>query len=137
MEKTEIDHIINVLRQGTITWEGRRKCLDNARRHKFMGYTKKGVEKHKFEYQCSACKKWYENRTDLEVDHIKEVGSFDRNEKNQDKLKEMFGSYVMAMYCRQDNLQALCVDCHLNKTSNFNAKLKYTRNDEEGAIEGI
>lgn len=120
MNKKDIDHILNSLRRGTVTWSGRSECLNRRRRKKVVGETKKGTLKTRFEYQCAECKKWLK-KEDLEVDHIEEVGPFNGD----------FNEWIARLYCDQNNLQALCVDCHQIKTSGYNASLRYKRKREQ------
>jgi 5-methylcytosine-specific restriction endonuclease McrA len=117
MEKETIKHILNVLRYGTITWHVRTQCLNRNRVQKQIGVTLKGKPKLKYFYYCDKCKKEFKDSSSLEVDHITEIGSFNGD----------FNTYIKRMYCPIDNLQSLCVSCHLVKTSNFNSSIKYTR----------
>jgi 5-methylcytosine-specific restriction endonuclease McrA len=47
----------------------------------------------------------------MEVDHIIEIGSFNGN----------WNEYLFRHFPAQENLQALCVPCHLKKTKAFNS----------------
>lgn len=64
-------------------------------------------KRHKFEYQCASCKKWYMNK-EVQVDHITPAGSL----KSYDDLPQ----FVETLFCEGDNLQILCLDCHKAKT---------------------
>jgi hypothetical protein len=78
---------------------------EKARRKKPQG--KKG--RHRFEYQCAECKKWYMDK-EVGVDHIKPAGSL----KSFDDLPQ----FVETLFCEEDNLQVLChKPCHANKTA--------------------
>jgi 5-methylcytosine-specific restriction endonuclease McrA len=57
----------------------------------------------------------------LEVDHIKQIGSF----------TGCFDKLVRDMYCGQGNLQALCLSCHERKTTTENAKMRFQRKNAE------
>ena len=117
LDKETLELIIRGLRQTSLKWQGRSMCLKRHRKKVLIGKTKDGKNKYKLHWQCAKCKDWFSNVKDLEVDHIEEVGPYQGN------LHE----YVKRLFCRQENLQALCVVCHLKKTSNFNASLKYKR----------
>ena len=109
MDRQTIKYIVNTLRKGTITWQGRRDCLNNGRRKNVNGL---------WENNCQKCGVYFLQKTNyLEVDHIKEIGGFKGN----------WDDFINRMYCSQSNLQRLCIDCHLVKTSSFNSTLKYTR----------
>ena len=120
MDKETLDHISNVLRLGTVTWSGRSECLRRARRYVIEGQTKKGKPVRKLHWQCATCMNWFRNESDMEVDHIIEIG------KRPSSVDELL-AYIKRMYCEQDNLQALCVSCHLKKTGTFVASQKFTR----------
>lgn len=121
MDKILTAYIVNLLRQGTITWPGRQECFKRHSRLEFEGhYTKAGVKKFKTYWQCCSCKEWYRDKTELEVDHIKEIGPY-RPEI------EHLEDFVLRMYCGQENLQLLCVMCHKKKTSRFNSTRNYKR----------
>lgn len=116
MDKKTEKHILNILRQGTLTWHVRREVLIKHRRKRYLGQWKNGREKSVWEYKCHCCNGYFREE-EMEVDHIDEVGSFNGN----------FDDYVRRMFCDITNLQGLCIPCHKVKTSNFNAKLKYKR----------
>lgn len=123
VDKELANYIINVLRQGTIKWPGREECFKRHRKQVWEGqYTKDGRKKYKYHWQCCTCKEWYRDKTELEVDHIKEIGGY-RPEI------EHLETFVLRMYCSQDNLQTLCVICHKKKTSGFNSTTKFKRKD--------
>lgn len=118
--------IINALRQATITWEGRKLCLNNARNAVEEGKYKNGKIKYKYYWKCADCKEKFRNETDMEVDHIDQIGS----------VKEItegvydWTHYIPRMFCDHNlkNLQCLCIGCHLKKTTTvFNASKSFTR----------
>lgn len=117
MDQGTIDYVINLLRQGTIKWEGRKTCLRRARKKVLVGQTKEGKPKYKLHWQCAKCKTWFNSQDALEVDHIVEIGPFEGD----------WNKFVSKVFCGQDNLQALCIVCHKRKTSFFNSRLKYER----------
>lgn len=118
MDKQTLEYVINVLRRGTTTWQGRNDCLNRGRRKRVVGTYKNGKEKFLWERQCDHCKEWFLLKDNmLEVDHVIEIGPY----------KGDLHDYIERMYCGQDNLQALCIPCHSHKTSGFNSTLRYER----------
>lgn len=115
MDEKTIKHIKNILRQGTITWEGTRKCKIDGRKRVTTGKYKNGKEKKIWKYQCNDCKEWFREEA-IEIDHIEEVGNYSHN------LLE----WIEKLY-DESNLQKLCVVCHKKKTSKYNSRRKYTR----------
>lgn len=109
MKKETLDHILNILREGTVTWGGRSECLRRARKRVEEGLFKNGKKKIKYYWQCAKCKAWYRDESSLEVDHIVEIGK--RPESVDDIVP-----YIKRMYCDIENLQALCIVCHKKKT---------------------
>ena len=109
-DKETTQHVMNILRQGTIKWEGRKECLRRARK-KVLEESKNGKKpKYKFYWQCNCCKQWYRDVSQIEVDHINEIGPFEND----------WNLFIEKMYfCGQENLQALCLVCHSRKTSIF------------------
>lgn len=127
MDKDTQLHILNILRRGTVTWHGRNECLNRGRRKRIVGAKKDGSEKTLWERKCDGCGEWHLLKdSDLEVDHIVEVGPFNGN----------FDDYIKRMYCGQENLQALCFTCHSRKTSQFNSTLRFTRKNRD-AIDSL
>lgn len=117
LDKETIDLIVNALRQASIKWSGRKSCLQRARKKVHVGRTKEGKDKFKFHWQCNECKEWYSDQKMVEVDHIIEVGPYKGN------LHE----YAKRLFCRVDNLQALCSVCHQKKTSGYNSTRLHLR----------
>ena len=118
MDKETKKHILNVLRYGTTSWHLRRKCLIEGRRRLKVGELKSGRGKFVYVYQCTRCKEWFREE-EIEIDHIDEVGSFNGD----------WNDYVNRMYCSLDNLQRLCIKCHLVKTT-ANASLRFERKNK-------
>ena len=116
MDKKTQKHIINALRRGTITWPSRHECLKKAKVRLKVGTYKNGKDKLKDFYKCGTCGELFDLK-EVQVDHIDEVGQF----------KGDFHEYVSKMYCGIDNLQVLCVECHLKKTSRFNGTIRFKR----------
>jgi len=117
IDKKDLKYILNLLREGTVQWQGRSKCLERFRKKVFERMSLKGKPIYKFFWTCALCSKDYRNISDVQVDHIYEVGSY----------KGDLHDYISRLYCDQDNLQVLCVYCHQVKTSNFNATLRLER----------
>lgn len=113
MQSDDIDYVLNILRQGTITWSGRSRCLQNARKKVWDGtYFKNGKKKFKFQWHCPHCQEWFLNQEDMEVDHKVEIGPFTGD----------WNEYIAKMYCDPiKDLQALCIKCHSLKTARYNA----------------
>ena len=85
------------LRQKWVRWPVRYQVLNKARR------TVKG-KRHKYEYKCSVCNKWWKQK-EVEVDHYPEsCGSL----KSYDDLPR----FVRALFCEEDNLRIICKPCH-------------------------
>lgn len=111
-------YVMNLLRQGTVKWKGRAQCLRLARRRVLVRQSKKGKPVYKYHWQCAKCREWTAVEKDMEVDHIKEIGGF----------KGSWDDIVPKFYCGQENLQALCISCHMKKTNAYNnASLQWKR----------
>lgn len=116
MDKKTERFILNVLRKGTLKYFGRTQALKKARKRFKEGKLKDGSPKWKLHWQCNKCKKWYRDESDVEVDHIEEVGSYNGD----------IHEYAERMYNFGDNAQVLCLRCHRYKT-NANATVRYKR----------
>jgi len=122
LDKDTIALILNQLRKASIIWSGRKMALDKARVKLFEKYTKDGQKKlYKFYWKCSNCKQLFRNQSQVEVDHIKEIGSFTGD----------WNEFIDKLFCNHDNLQVLCVICHLKKTSGYNASMRYERKKKD------
>lgn len=118
MTKRTQAHVLNILRKGTVTWYGRNRCIQRYSEKKFERIGLKGQKIYKLHTQCGSCKEWFRDQTEMEVDHIEEIGPF----------KGDLNEYVERMYCNQENLMALCIACHKKKTGKFNsANNRYER----------
>lgn len=118
MDKKTEKHILNILRQGTVTWHARNNCLNKNRRYKIVGKYKNGNDEKVLESPCGMCGEWFEHRAnELEVDHIEPVGPFNGD----------FHEYVFRMFCDEDNLQALCFVCHKKKSAKDVANMRCER----------
>lgn len=118
LDKATIKHVLNALRQGTLTWSGRETCFKSHRKQVLEGHTKSGKEILKYYWQCVKCTQWFRDKTALEADHVIEIGGF----------KGDWNEIINRMY-DEDNLQPLCVSCH-NKKTTANASLRFKRDSE-------
>ena len=64
-------------------------------------------KRHKYEYQCAKCKQWWKAK-EVEIDHIKEIGSL----KDFSDLPR----FTRRLFCSVADLQVLCIPCHRKKT---------------------
>lgn len=85
----------------------------------FERKSKSGKDIFKFHWQCVKCKNWFRDVTKIEVDHIIEVGQMPKN------LTELMDT-IGRMY-DENNLQTMCIDCHLEKTVTKNAMWLHER----------
>jgi hypothetical protein len=94
--------IRSALRQKSRWWKPISVCKLNARRDY------KGVNKRqKYEYQCNKCKTWTTEKN-INVDHIIGAGALN--------CAQDLPGFVERLFCEQDNLQCLCLNCHNEKT---------------------
>ena len=93
--------IRSALRNRSVYWKPKQECLQKAKRK-----NQSANKRLKWEYQCNICKKWFPQK-EVEVDHIIECGSFNR---------ETAGEFINNLFCEIDNLQAICKNCHKKKT---------------------
>lgn len=123
LTQEDIEFLFNELRKASIIWSGRKEVLRAARRKVFVRRAKNGNPVYKFQWQCAKCMRWFRQESEMEVDHIEEIGGVggftgDWNET----IGRIFPRPVT------DHLQALCIPCHLRKTKKYlAAHLKYDR----------
>jgi hypothetical protein len=119
LTEEDVRFILNALRQASVKWSGRNECLRRARKKKFDRYNKTtGSPIFKYYWQCAKCAKWERDVANMEVDHIEEIGPF----------LGSFDVHIPRIFCAQENLQALCISCHMKKTNLFNnARLNWKR----------
>lgn len=118
MTKRTTAHVLNILRKGTVTWYGRNRCLKRYSEQVFERIGKEGQKIYKTHYRCGDCDRLFRDQTEMEVDHIEEIGSFNGD----------YNEHIERMYCNQENLMALCIACHKKKTGKFNsANNRYER----------
>jgi hypothetical protein len=102
--------IRSALRQKSRWWKPISMCKLNARRL-YKGPNKR----QKYEYQCKKCKGWFPEKQ-INVDHVKPAGSLN-------SAQDLPG-FVERLFCEQDNLQCLCLNCHDIKTQKEKNKKK-------------
>ena len=96
--------IRSTLRQKSRWWKPILIVKNKAKR-KYTGISKR----QKFEYQCNSCKQWYAEKY-ISVDHITPVGSL--------TCYDDLPGFVKRLFCEEDGLQVLCMNCHDVKTKN-------------------
>lgn len=97
------------LRSKWLRWPPRYEALEAARRAK----PKNKAGKHKWEYKCSKCRKWWLQK-DVEVDHIEPVGSL-----NGYQDVEWF---IRRLFVPSNKLRILCKTCHTKVTNESRKK---------------
>lgn len=103
--------IISVLRAGTRRWPPKWNVKHAAATEKKVNESTGRLAQH---YLCAKCKKDYPS-SEVEVDHIKPVVNYKDGWTNWD-------DYITSLFCLEDNLQVLCLDCHKKKTLKENKK---------------
>lgn len=98
--------IISLLRAGSRKWPPKSATLNSAKTEKKVNSKTGRMAQH---YRCSSCKKEFA-RTSVEVDHLVPVvdpamGFVDWN------------TYIPRLFCDENNLQVLCVQCHTKKSN--------------------
>lgn len=104
--------IISVLRSGTRRWPPKHNVLAAAFTEKKKNQKSGRLAKH---FLCAKCKQEYTS-TNVQVDHIKPIAGVDGFTTWDDFIERLF--------CSEDNLQVLCVECHAAKTAKEKAKRK-------------
>lgn len=112
-ESQYFSKIRSVLRSGFRYWKPMQLALEAASR------PSQSINKRiKKEYQCNHCKKWYK-RTDVEIDHVSEVGSLSCYEDVIPFIKNLTQENI-------SSYQILCKPCHLIKSNNYRQLKKKT-----------
>jgi hypothetical protein len=86
----------SALRQAHIKWPPAQNVMKQGRK----AVTGK---KHKFEHQCTHCKKWFPQK-DIEKDHIVEAGSL--------KCYSDLPGFVERLFVSESGYRKLCKSCH-------------------------
>lgn len=94
----------SILRKGFMYWKPMSVALEKASRP-YKGSNKR----QKKEYKCAKCNKWFK-RTEVDIDHIIEVGSL----KNSKDLAQFLENLTPEDPKR---FQILCKPCHKQKTN--------------------
>jgi len=94
----------SAMRSAFRRWAPKYEVVERAKRDK----PPRKAGRHRFEYQCSGCKKWFK-RTEVEVDHIEPVGSL--------KEFEDLPGFAQRMFVSADKLRLLCSGCHKKVTA--------------------
>lgn len=93
----------SILRRAWVRFPERAKCLQAARKP-YRGDNKR----QKWEYECCSCKGAFMQK-EVVVDHIIPCGTF-LSEKD-------WSTFGPGLFCKADNLQVLCRNCHKLKTA--------------------
>lgn len=123
LTEEDVRFLFNELRKSSIIWSGRKEVLQAARRKVFVRRAKNGKAIYKFQWQCATCRRWLKQESEMEVDHIVEIGG----------LSEFTGDWnetIGRIFPRPvtEHLQALCGACHLRKTNQYHsARTKWSR----------
>lgn len=108
---SDVEFIRNLLRQGSVKWSGRAECLRRARKRVVVKRGKKRQPIYKYYWKCARCEQWYRDISQMEVDHIVEIGPFTGD----------WNEHIARHFPPQDNLQVLCITCHMKKTLAYNS----------------
>ena len=122
----DVAFVYNLLRQGSITWSGRKECLSLARKKVLVRHAKNGNPVYKLKWQCADCMKWFPKEQDMEVDHVTEIGGVSSfNGDMNDFVDRILPRPV------SERLQCLCKICHLRKTKVYSsARIRWKRKNE-------
>ena len=87
------------LRNATVKWGPKHDALESASRP-----TTSRDKRRRKDYQCAICGLWWPPKG-VQVDHIVPVGSC-----------EDWNAFIERMFCEEDGLRVLCLECHKNET---------------------
>jgi hypothetical protein len=118
MAKSKEEYIMNVLRQGTLTWEGRNEVMRNARKLVQEGFHKNGSPKMKYYWYCALCYSGSREESNFEADHISEVGPLVNGDWN---------AWIDRLYADPSKWQCICISCHKKKTAAYAASRSQSR----------
>lgn len=99
--------VTSALRAASRRWPPKYKCLNDAKTEKKVNVKTGRMAQH---YQCASCQEEFTQK-DIEVDHTVPIGR-----------GKTWDEFINALFCEQDNLQALCKPCHKIKTKQENVK---------------
>jgi 5-methylcytosine-specific restriction endonuclease McrA len=90
--------IRSALRQKSTRWKPIYVCKEKARRK-----NQSDNPRLKWEYQCAHCNNWFPDKQ-IQVDHIVPAGSL--------TCAEDVAPFIERLFCEEEGLRVLCVDCH-------------------------
>lgn len=76
--------------------------------------TKSGGQRKRVRFKCNVCGKWADQKN-ISIDHIIPVipeTGFPTNPDGSDD----FTTFINRLFCKDENLQAICDECHHTKT---------------------
>lgn len=114
------------LRRLSIQWPARNEAFKRARIELEDGFYKNGNPKITVRYKCESCGEI--NPADkIEIDHITPVSNF--------AAHGSWDSYLNALFCSSENLQAICINCHDKKSANEATKRAEKRKKTKKSID--
>lgn len=106
--------IRSALRAAWVKYPVKGQVLKKSRRNvKKTEKMDRRIHRHRFEYKCAVCKKFHK-ATQVQVDHIIPCGSLN--------CYEDLPRFVSTLFCEEDNLQVICIECHNQKTNQERAE---------------
>ena len=99
--------LIPKLRKFSVYWPERRYARENARVEVPDGFFKNGNPKIKIMYKCGICSSIVD-RDQIHIDHIKPVVDIEGF--------STWDEYIKSLFCKLENLQAICEGCHSKKS---------------------
>ena len=117
--------ITQQLRRLSLRWPPRGRALKASRRELPRKIKKDGTpyKKANYEYQCNICKEWFRNK-DIELDHINPVVDVKSEAMSEE---EFYSTFIMGLFCYEDNFQVVCSKCHTKKSKKENKTRKITK----------
>ena len=97
--------ITSTLRAGARRWQPKYDTLNAAKTEKKTNPKSGRLAQH---YRCEICQEEFTQK-DMNVDHINPA-------VDPDKGFETWDIFINRLFCERDNLQAICVPCHKEKT---------------------
>lgn len=96
------------LRRLSIQWPARNEVFKRVRLELEDGFYKNGNPKVIVRYKCESCGQT-KPADEIEIDHKTPISNF--------AAHGSWDSYLNALFCSSENLQALCVSCHDQKSA--------------------